>query len=207
MNDEYKFLVVGLTGPTGSGKTTVSEVFADNGFYVINCDSVAHEVTQKSTPCLKELVHEFSNDILNEDGTLNRQKLADIVFSDSVKKACFEGVVYPYIIAKILDEIKNAASNGVEYVLLDAPTLFQSNADDLCDVKVSVIADEHRRYENVISRDGLSLKQAQLRMSAQKKDDYYITRSDVVIRNNKDIDTLKRTAKELVNTIKEFRHV
>lgn len=201
------FLVVGLTGPTGSGKTTVSEVFAENGFYVINCDTVSRKVTEKSTPCLKELIHEFSEDILNSDGTLDRKKLASIVFSDSMKKSCFEGVIYPYIIAKVLEEIKDAAKSGAQFVLLDAPTLFQSNADDLCDLVVCVIADEHKRYENIIARDGLTLKQAQTRMSVQLKDEYYVQKSDIVIRNNKDLETLKLTAAEVAKMVKEYKHV
>ena len=204
--NECKFFVVGLTGPTGAGKTTVSEVFAENGFYVINCDQISREVTEKSSACLKELVHEFSEEILNKDGTLDRKKLGDIVFGDNMKKTCLEGVIYPYILARILDLLKEAATKGIEYVLLDAPTLFESNADDLCDLIVCVVADERMRYENIIVRDGLTLKQAQMRMSSQKRDDFYISKSDIVIRNDKDLETLKQISLEVAKTVKEYSH-
>ena len=206
MND-CNFFVVGLTGPTGSGKTTVSEVFRENGYYVINCDEISREVTENSSACLKELVHEFSEDILDKEGNLDRRKLGDIVFGDNMKKTCLEGVIYPYILAKILDRLKEAAAKGIDFVLLDAPTLFESNADDLCDLVVCVIASEKMRYENIIARDGLTLKQAQMRMESQKRDDFYISKSDIVIRNEKDIETLKKISLEVAKTVKEYSHV
>ena len=205
MNDANLF-VVGLTGPTGSGKTTVSEVFARNGFYVINCDKISRDVSENSKACKDELVHEFSDVILNEDGSLNRQKLSDIVFGDGMKRACLEGVIYPYILAKIIDEIKDAVRKKERFVLLDAPTLFQSNANDFCDIIVTVIADEQKRYENIMQRDGLTIKRAQLRMAAQLKDEYYTSKSDIVIQNDKDLEKLMKASEEIAKMIKEYRH-
>lgn len=196
--------MIGLTGPTGAGKTTVSDEFAKQGFFVINCDKIARHITDTSQKCVDELVHEFSKVILNEDKTINRQKLADIVFGDNVKKACLEGVIYPYITAQILDNITQAANDGYEYVLLDAPTLFESNADDFCDIVICVCAPESTRLDNIIKRDSLSQRQAQARINAQNKTEFYIQRSDIVINNTDSLDILRAKANEVAKRVKEY---
>ena len=204
MDRNEDFHVIGLTGPTGAGKSTVSEVFSNEGFFVINCDEVSHEVTDSSAECLAELVHEFSASVLNDDGTLNRRRLADIVFADKSKKACLEGVIYPYITEKILKILKSAAENGIKYVLLDAPTLFESNADDFCDMVVCVTASEEMRFQNITRRDGITPKQARARIEAQPPEEFYIKRSDFTIYNKSCIDTLRKMAKEIAVRIKEY---
>lgn len=207
MDRNADFHVIGLTGPTGSGKTTVSEVFAEQGFLVINCDKISREVTDNSEECLAELVHEFSDVILNEDRTLNRQKLADIVFASKSKKICLEGVIYPYILEKILKALKAAAKRGENFVLLDAPTLFESNADDFCDMVVCVTADEATRFEHIMKRDGLTSKQARARIEAQPKEDFYKKKSDFTIPNKGSLEMLREMSKELALRIKDYYSV
>ena len=125
MNDLDEVLIVGLTGQTGAGKSTVSKIFAENGFSVINADNIARLVVEKGTKCLNEIIELFGSHILNNDGSLNRKSLADIVFSDKKKLEMLNTITYPYITGEILNQINNFSENGKRLILLDAPTLLK----------------------------------------------------------------------------------
>lgn len=197
-------LVVGLTGQTGAGKSTVSKVFAENGFAVINADLISRKVVEKGTKCLDELAEVFSDAILNEDGTLNRKMLGNIVFSDKTKLEMLNSIIYPYITSEILEEIKIYSDSGQKLVLLDAPTLFESHSDDFCEIIISVLANEATRKERIILRDGLTEKQAQDRMNSQHDAEFFAANSDFVIENNDTIEAVTGISKEVSDKIKYY---
>ena len=195
-------IVVGLTGQSGAGKTTVCDTFEKSGFAVINADIVAREVMSKGSKCLEETVNVFG-DILLGDGSLDRKKLAGIVFSDTDKLRIYENIIFPYIISSIKEKINIFKKEMYNYVLLDAPTLFESKADNLCDIIVSVIADREIRIERILKRDSITLDEAESRLNSQKNDDFYIEKSDYVIRNNGSLSELENNTINVVNSIKE----
>ena len=156
MSDTPDTAVIGLTGQSGAGKTTVCQVFAESGFAIINADQIARKIMEKGTPCLEEAAECFGRDILNADGSLNRQRLADIVFEDKEKLKELNAISYPYITYEILQMINKYTDEKQRYVLLDAPTLFESRADDFCDLIISVTASEKNRTERVLKRDGIT---------------------------------------------------
>lgn len=197
-------LVVGLTGQTGAGKSTVSKVFADNGFAVINADYISRMVVEKGTDCLAEIVDIFTRDILNEDGSLNRKALGNIVFSDRTKLEMLNTIIYPYITSEILKQIKDFSDSGQKLVLLDAPTLFESHADDFCEIIISVLADDEIREERIIKRDGITKKQANDRMSCQHDAEFFAAHSDYVIQNNDTPEVLNSISKEVSDKIKYY---
>lgn len=197
-------LVVGLTGQTGAGKSTVSKVFADNGFAVINADYISRMVVEKGTDCLAEIVDIFTRDILNEDGSLNRKALGNIVFSDRTKLEMLNTIIYPYITSEILKQIKDFSDSGQKLVLLDAPTLFESHADDFCEIIISVLADDEIREERIIKRDGITKKQANDRMSCQHDAEFFAAHSDYVIQNNDTLEVLNSISKEVSDKIKYY---
>ena len=197
-------LVIGLTGQTGAGKSTVSKIFAENEFAVINADLISRKVVEKGEKCLDELTEIFSPCILNDDGTLNRKVLGGIVFTDKTKLEMLNSIIYPYITSEILNEIRNYSESGYKLILLDAPTLFESHADDFCEIIISVIADEKIREKRIIERDGLTQKQAQDRMNSQHDADFFAANSDFVIENNDTIDTVNGISKEVSDKIKYY---
>ncbi len=197
-------LVVGLTGQTGAGKSTVSKVFSDNGFSIINADLISRKVVEKGTKCLEEIVDIFKEDILKSDGTLNRKALGNIVFTDKTKLEMLNTIIYPYITSEILNEIKHLSDCGKKLVLLDAPTLFESHADDFCEIIISVLADEEIREERIINRDGLTKKQANDRMNSQLDAEYFASHSDYVIENNDTLESLSSISKEVSDKIKYY---
>lgn len=195
-------IIVGLTGQSGAGKTTVCDTFEKSGFAIINADIVAREVMSKRSKCLEETVNVFG-DILLEDGTLDRKKLAGIVFSDSDKLSIYENIIFPYIISSIKEKIDMYKKEMYNYILLDAPTLFESKADGLCDIIVSVIADRDIRLNRILKRDSITLHEAESRLNSQKNDDFYTGKSDYVIKNNGSLSELENNTMDVVNSIKE----
>ena len=195
-------IIVGLTGQSGAGKTTVCDTFEKSGFAIINADIVAREVMSKGSECLDETVSVFG-DILSEDGTLDRKKLAGIVFSDSDKLSIYENIIFPYIISSIKEKIDMYKKEMYNYILLDAPTLFESKADVLCDIIVSVIADRDIRLNRILKRDSITLHEAEIRLNSQKNDDFYMGKSDYVIKNNGSLSELENNTMDVVNSIKE----
>lgn len=194
-----KKTVAGLTGQSGAGKTTVSDAFRENGFEIINCDLVAREVTNVGSKCCKELAKLFPS-CFDENYALNRRKLGEIVFSDKNKLQKLNDTIYPFINKLIDEKIISAQSN---FILLDAPTLFEAGADKLCSVIVSVVADYDIRLERITKRDGISAELAKKRFSSQHTVEFFKAHSDFVIENNGSVnDTYQKTCK-VINTIKE----
>lgn len=204
MNRLSDIIVVGLTGQSGSGKTTVSEVFADNGFAVINADKISRMVMDNNLDCISELALCFGSEIINSDGTLNRKRLAAIVFNDKEKLKMLGGITYPYITWEILNKIYEYADKGEKYVLLDAPTLFESHADDFCQLIISVSAEKAVRSRRIAERDGLTQEEINQRFSSQLTDKYFRQHSDFVIINNKTKEKLIDKARDVSEKIKGY---
>lgn len=179
-----KPLIVGLTGQTGAGKTTVSEMFMENEFYIINADMVARMVMSLGSPCLKEVANVFGNEILNADGELNRKKLADIVFNDKTQLEKLNAITYPYIVEQIQKMINSALAFCSTKILIDAPTLFESGCNRLCHKIVSVVSCEELRIRRIIARDNLTKSQAESRIKSQLSEEFFRTHSDYIIENN-----------------------
>ena len=97
--------IIGLTGMSGAGKSTVCKAFAENGFYVIDCDIVSREVVEAGMPSLNEIAKELSPKLISDDGTLNRRLTGEMIFNDSKKRAVFNRIIYPYIIYSIVHKL------------------------------------------------------------------------------------------------------
>lgn len=204
MNSLDGVMVIGLTGQTGAGKSTVSKTFAANGFAIINADAIARLVVEKGTKCLDEIHDLFGNDVINTDGTLDRKALAAIVFSDHKKLEMLNSITYPYITGEILQQIRRHSVKGEKLILLDAPTLFESRADDFCELIISVVSDAEIREQRIINRDGLTPEQARKRMNSQYDEEFFIKHSDFIINNNQSIDTVNEISKEVSDKIKDY---
>lgn len=137
--------VIGLTGQSGAGKTTVSHIFEENGFAVINCDEIARICTQMGSECNKKLAQVFP-ECFDEKLSLDRKAISKIIFSDKKMLEKFDNIVYPFITQLIKEKI-NELSAVSQYILLDAPTLFESGTDKLCSVKTAVVADFEKNRE------------------------------------------------------------
>lgn len=193
--------VVGLTGPTGSGKTTVADAWRELGAYIIDTDKLARQVTEPGSPCLAELTDTFSPAILNEDGTLNRAELAKRAFACAKCTERLNAITHPAIISLAQQEIEFAAEKGYTAAVVDAPLLYEAKADALCDSVVAVIAPADVRMQRIMARDKLTPQQAQQRMAAQKPDEFYCRDGVTILDGSSDISTLQQQAKQHLDTL------
>lgn len=173
-------IVIGLTGPTGSGKSSACTAAEMLGIKVVDCDLLARKAVEPGTPGLAALVEAFGEEILNTDGTLNRKIMAEKAFSSSENTELLNRTLLPFIAEMVKKEAQG------QNTLLDAPTLFESGADAICDDTVAVLADPEIRLKRIISRDGMTKDAARMRMSAGKADSFYKENTGHILYNNGD---------------------
>ena len=176
--------IIGLTGRSGAGKGYVSDHFARIGIGSIDTDRVSRIVTGPGSPCLMELAEHFGDDIIDNDGSLKRRELASLAFSSPEETAVLNSITHKYILSETRRMISEAGERGEDLIIVDAPQLFESGFDKLCDVTVGVIADDDICLERIIKRDGINENEAKKRLSRQFTNEYFIERCDYIIINN-----------------------
>lgn len=172
-------MIIGLTGQSGAGKSTVCAEFAKSGFEIIDCDAIARK-TADDRRFLGEVSRRFTEKLINADGTLDRIATARLIFTDDEKRGRYQRIIFPYIVNAIINEIKAAEGK----ILLDAPTLFEAKLDMICCKIVSVVADTEKCAERIVRRDKITPEQARERLSSQHGADFFKERSYFVIENN-----------------------
>ena len=195
--------IIGLTGPTGAGKSELCSCLARLGIPSINADKVYHQLLTPPSPCLDALADYFGKKILKSDGTLDRRTLAAIVFADGAdaEHEALNKITHGFVIARIRELIEGYSSASCPAVIADVPLLFESGFDNECDLNVSVLANTLVRIDRIMKRDGLDYAAANARVSAQESDEFYISRSDVVIYNNSDEAQLAAEADKIYSLI------
>lgn len=180
--------VYGITGPSGSGKSILSQYMTKNGVAHIDADRVYHELLIPPSRVLDALKNAFGEKILAKDGTLDRKALSAIVFNDKEKLALLNKTVLDFVLEKIRSMIKELEKSGYTSAAVDAPTLIESGFHKECDTVISVLSPKEMRIERIMARDGLSREKATERTNAQKPDEFYEEYSDIILVNDGDVD-------------------
>lgn len=197
MANPQKIRIIGLTGQSGAGKSTVRGVFEENGFTVIDCDKISRETASKKA-FLSELEKLFGKALLDENCALDRAKTAEIIYGNKLQYEKYCGIIFPYITYDIMRKIEKAGGD----VLLDAPTLFEAEIDGLCSEIISVVADIGLCAERISKRDKITPEKARERLSSQHGADFFRERSDFVIENNGSEKELYDKAQEIIDKMK-----
>lgn len=192
--------IIGLTGQSGAGKSTVSCFMRANDFSVIDADGISKQVA--ATECfLKEIEKSFPECVL--DGALDRKRMAAAVFNSPEKLKKYTEIIYPYIIKEVFNTVYRIKSAGESIVIFDAPTLFESGLNSICDGVISVIAPIEVKIKRILERDGIPVDMVYSRLGSQKSEEFFKNNSDYLINNNGDLNSLEDAVFSMSEKIKE----
>lgn len=188
-------IITGITGQSGSGKTTAARFFADKGFYHIDCDQLVHNKVYKNKELLFKLKCEFGDGCVNDAG-LDRRALGRLVFSEKSAYNKLMELVVPYVVARIKADIEEYTG---DLVLIDAPMLFEYGLEKMCMHTVGVISGN--TVGRICRRDGITQEEAERRLNNQKSADFYRARCDFIIENDGNIDDLEKSVCGVIDRI------
>ncbi|MFA6450779.1 MAG: dephospho-CoA kinase [bacterium] len=193
--------LIGLTGTIGSGKSAVATMLASLGAYIIDADEIAREVVLPGTQGLNKIVETWGAGLLDENGTLDRDRLARIVFKDEEQRKKLNGILHPLI---MLETQKRISDSDAQVVVLVVPLLFESGMDRIVSEKWVVTAPEETLARRICERDGCEAEHARDRIGSQMSQREKIALADVVIDNGGTLEQTRKLAEEAWNKIEKF---
>ena len=184
--------IVGLTGNTGSGKSTVSKMLELRGGYIIDADAISHDVIVRGADAYNEVLACFGTDILNEQLEIDRKNLGRIVFQNTEKLKQLSAIIHKYVIAISKEKIKTTREGKVNnFIVIDAPLLVEANMHLFCDEVWLVYADEETRIERIMHREkGITREEVMARVRSQTQYEELKKYATRVIYNNDEADQL-----------------
>ncbi|CDA58654.1 dephospho-CoA kinase [Clostridium sp. CAG:245] len=183
--------IIGITGNSGSGKSTISKLISKNyEAKIIDADKIAKEMTKNNGEYLQAIRQAFGNDVI-KNNELDRKKLADIVFLNRAEKEKLDGLTFEYVVEEIKKELEANQNLDYQYIILDVPLLFESKLDKLCDYTIGVIAPKTEKIKRICKRDKLSKEKALQRLNSQPNDEFFTKNCNTVINNENKEETIK----------------
>ncbi len=173
------FMIIAITGGSGSGKSFVSGIFAEKGFRIVDADAIAKEIMNTDKHLIEKIKITFGEEFVDSNGAVDRRALGRLVFADSEKRMLLNSITHPAIIT----EIKKQALSGGNTVI-DIPLLKDSGVEEICDLKIAVVSDRELRLQRIMIRDGIDRETAENRISSQLTDEEYIGITDEAVVND-----------------------
>lgn len=193
--------VIGVTGNSGSGKTTICEIICEiANAKVVDADEVAKSLDFPGSEYVDKIAELFGQDIL-ENGKLNRKKLGSIIYNDIHSKLELDKITFKYVGAELTKRLEVLKNEELDYIVLDVPLLIESELNLSCDFVISVTASHENKVERIKSRDNISEEVARQRLAIQKDEDFYYRNSDFVIENNGDRSLMKNSIERILKEI------
>ena len=191
--------IFGITGTTGSGKTSVLEAFRRKGALLLDCDRLYHNLLENSEGMLRELEDRFPDAF--EKGRLMRKKLASIVFHNEATLADLNAITHRYVCEDVKRQLRAHAMSGGQVAVIDAVELISSGLGALCDCTIAVLAPEAERMKRIMVRDGLTEEQALERIRAQKNDAYYRENCTYTVLNDGTVEQLSEKINQIMKEV------
>ena len=185
-------MVIGLTGGIASGKSTIAAMLRHANIPVIDADELAREVTKENSPTLSKIAKQFGSGILTDQLSLDRKKLASIVFDDRTLLKKLEAIIHPAIEELRQQQISALERAGHQVCVYVAPLIFETRIDNSLDATILVTAKREIVLERILKRDNINQEDAKKRIDAQLSDDEKRKLADQIIENNGDLDDLYR---------------
>ena len=191
-----------MTGNIGSGKSTVAAMLRDEGIPVLDADRISREVTAPGGRAYDAVVHAFGRGIVRDDGSIDRKRLGEIVFSDPGSRERLERITHPAILEAMKEAIAALDREGHRAVVVEAALIHESGRKGLFEAVISVTCDRETAISRLASREGMSRGQAEARLRAQMDADRKAGASDYVIDNSGGIDSTRRQVAALAKTLR-----
>ena len=193
-------ITIGITGPTGCGKTTFLREIAARGGVIADCDALYYEMLQTDPALRTALEHAFGTVFL-PDGSLDRRALAARVFQDPEALAKLNEIVFFHVGNEVTRRRAQAQTNGAPLFAIDAINLIESGMGNDCDAIVGILAPKAVRLSRIMARDGLSQMAAQARIDAQKQDAFYLEHCGYILRNDTSVEAFRTASGALLDKI------
>lgn len=194
-------IVVGLTGGIASGKSTVSSMLIEKGITVIDADKEARLAVEKGEEAYNEIVNHFGEQVLLDDGSIDRGKLGAIIFHNEQQRQKLNSIVHPAVRKRMLSKKEHAIANGEKLVILDIPLLYESKLTYMVDKTILVFVDEDVQLERLMKRNQLTKEDAMARIHSQMPLKDKIKLADEVINNN---GTVAETERQLLEILTKW---
>ncbi|MFC4801050.1 dephospho-CoA kinase [Neobacillus sp. GCM10023253] len=191
-------LVIGLTGGIASGKSTVSNMLKEMNITVVDADVEARLAVDKGEPAYLKIIAEFGQDILLENGEIDRQKLGAIIFYQEEKRQLLNQIVHPEVRKRMMEKIQKASENQEEVIILDIPLLFESKLTFMVEKTILVYVDRETQLKRLMQRNQLSEADAQARVNSQMPLAEKVKLANAVIDNNGSIEETKKQLIEIL---------
>ena len=191
-------MVIGITGSSGAGKSTICEILErDYNVKIINADKIARKLSRKGTNYVIDIIKIFGKDIVDEEGELKRKKLAEFIYSNDEMRKKLNNSTFKYIRKEIEKQINKLNKNLV--AVIDAPLLFESELDKICDKVIGVISNRELQLDRIVARDNIDFEDAEKRLNAQQNNEFYIKKCDDIIENNNNFLYIENSVEEIAN--------
>ena len=189
--------IIGITGGIGSGKSTVAEICRQTGLPVLDADLISRAATSAGGSAIPAIVERFGQSMLHDDGSLNREKMAALVFKNRKSLDQLSAIIHRQVLLEMGSDIDRLTQNGVKAVFLDVPIPVKQGFLDRCNQVWVVRADEEVRIRRLTER-GMNPQEARRRIAMQMNDEEYKALADFVIENSGDYETLYRQVYDLI---------
>ncbi len=201
-------MFIAITGGIGSGKSTAAQLICNRDYDVVDCDVLSRKVTEKGKPLLDQLARSFGPEILNEDGSLNRQALAFMAFADPDSTDKLNSLVQSAIRIEMVNKLfELSGEHPGKPVFAEVPLLYEAGWESMFDKVWLVTASEEVRIDRVKSRSGLSEEAVRTRMALQMPEDEKMARADEIIINDKSFAALKIQVYQLLEELEAGNNV
>jgi dephospho-CoA kinase len=191
--------ILGVTGSIASGKSTACKFLESLGGIIVSADSIAHSFLERDSPVLEELILAFGNEILDSEGKVDRKKLGAKVFEDKSLLDKLNSIMHPRIRQKTLD-IFDSIQKGI--IIWEAPLLFEAKGETLCHAILCVYTEESEQISRLKKRDNLSEEESKNRIQSQWNIKDKLKRSDFIIENNLDLNSLEQKCSDIIQKIR-----
>ncbi|ATD55447.1 dephospho-CoA kinase [Clostridium chauvoei] len=195
---------VGLTGGIGSGKSTVSKMLIEKGFSIIDADKISKDVLEKYPEILEKVKIEFGSGFFDWRGEFRRREFGNHIFRFPKQRKKYEEIIIPYIKKEILETIDRYEKNGVDIVILDAPTLIENDLHNNMDFVVLVWVDNNTQVQRIKNRDRLGREEAINRINSQMPLERKKEFASIILNNNGDLLNTKNQVDGLIEFLREI---